>query len=149
MKMDGKAEKLAMPIWFWAVAIVGLAWNLFGVVQFVGQLTQTESAMLGAGMTPEQIAVYTALPVWMDIVFGIGTIGSVIGCILLMLRNKNAVPVFAASLAGYIALFIGDITNGVFAAFGSGQVIILSTVVAIAAGLYWFARHLRGQGSLG
>lgn len=128
---------------------MGLAWNIFGAMQFAGQLTQTESAMMGAGMTEAQIAVYSSLPVWMDIVFGIGTIGGVIGCILLMLRKRLAVPVFAASLAGYIILFVGDITHGVFAAFGASQIFILSTVVAIAVGLFWFARRLRTQGRLG
>lgn len=138
-----------MPFWFWVVSISGLAWNVFGAMQFAGQVTQNESAMMGAGMTADQAAVYSALPLWMDVVFGIGTIGGVIGCILLMLKNKLAVPVLAASLVGYIFLFVGDITNGVFAAFGPSQIFILSTVVAIAAGLYWLARRLRGQGSLG
>jgi hypothetical protein len=140
---------MGMPLQFWAITVLGLAWNIFGVVQFAGQLTQTESAMMGAGMTAEQAAVYASLPVWMDIVFGIGTVGGVVGCVLLALRNKQAVPVFAASLGGYIVLFVGDIVNGVFSAFGPSQVLILSTVVAIAAGLFWFARRLRAQGSLG
>lgn len=147
--MDEQANRLAMPLGFWAIALSGLAWNIFGVVQFAGQVTQTESAMMGAGMTAEQVAVYSALPVWMDLVFGIGTVGGVIGCGLLLLRSKFAVPVFAASLVGYIILFAGDIVNGVFAAFGPSQVAILSTVVAIAAGLYWYAQRLRRRGSLG
>ncbi len=138
-----------MPRSFWAVAISGLAWNVFGVAQFAGQVTQTESAMMGAGMTAEQVAVYTNMPLWMDAVFGIGTVGGTIGCLLLLLRNKMAVPVFAASLAAYVALFVGDIVNGVFAAFGVSQVVILTFVVAIAAGLYWFARRSVRQGSLG
>jgi hypothetical protein len=149
MKMDGQASRLAMPRSFWAVAISGLAWNVFGVAQFAGQVTQTESAMMGAGMTAEQVAVYTNMPLWMDAVFGIGTVGGTIGCLLLLLRNKMAVPVFAASLAAYVALFVGDIVNGVFAAFGVSQVVILTFVVAIAAGLYWFARRSVRQGSLG
>ena len=147
--MDAQASRMVMPLHFWAVAISGLAWNGFGAVQFAGQVTQTESAMMGGGMTPEQVAVYANLPVWMDLVFGLGTVGGVIGSLLLLLRNKLAVPVFAASLVGYIILFVGDIVNGVFASFGTSQIVILSTVVAIAASLFWFARRLRTQGSLG
>jgi hypothetical protein len=146
--MDGQAIRLLMPMWFWVVATLGLAWNIFGVVQFVGQLKQTEGAMMGAGMTAEQVAVYSNLPVWMDMVFGLGTFGGVVGCILLLLRKGFAVPVFAVSLGGYIILFVGDILNGVFAVFGISQLTILSTVVAIAAGLLWFARRLRAQGSI-
>jgi hypothetical protein len=40
-------------------------------------------------------------------------------------------------LAAYLVLYVGDITQGVFQAFGMGQVIILTTVVLIAAGLLW------------
>jgi hypothetical protein len=147
--MDGQAKATSLPSWGWAVAVLGMAWNIFGVLQFVGQVTQTESSMMGAGMTAEQVAVYARLPFWMDLAFGLGTVGGVIGCIFLLLRKRQAVPVFGASLAGYIVLFIGDIVNGVFAAFGASQVVILSTVVAIAAGLFWFARRLRAQGRLG
>lgn len=135
-----------MPFWYWTIALSGFAWNIFGVVQFLGQVSQSDSAMMGAGMTAEQVAVYSSLPVWMDAVFAIGTIGGTLGCVLLLLRNRLAVPVFAVSLVGYIVLFIGDIVNGVFAAFGASQVVILSVVVAIAAGLLWFARRLRVQG---
>lgn len=138
-----------MPRSFWAVAISGLAWNIFGVAQFAGQVTQTESAMMGAGMTAEQVAVYAALPLWMDFAFGIGTVGGVIGCVLLLLCNRLAVPVFGASLFAYSVLFMGDILNGVFAAFGASQIAILTFVVAIAAGLYWYAQRMRRQGSLG
>lgn len=147
--MNATAVTSQVPSWFWVVAVTGLAWNIFGVVQFSGQVSQNETAMMGAGMTAAQAAAYAALPLWMDVVFAIGTVGGTIGCFLLLLRNRLAVPVFAASLAGYLVLYVGDIVHGIFAAFGASQVIILSVVVAIAAGLLWFARRFRGQGGLG
>ncbi len=146
--MNAIAKAPPVPISFWAIGLLGLAWNIFGVVQFSAQVGQTEAGLMMSGMTAAQAAVYTALPVWMDVVFGVGTIGGTIGCLLLLARSRYAVPVFAASLAGYIALFIGDITEGVFAAFGPSQIAILSTVVAIAAGLLWFARSSRRQGRI-
>ncbi len=45
-----------------------------------------------------------------------------------------AVPIFVASLAGYIALYAGDYAYGVFDVI-PGQLTILSVVVAIAAAL--------------
>jgi hypothetical protein len=52
------------------------------------------------------------------------------------------------AILAYLVLFVGDITEGVFAVFGAGQVAILSTVVAIAAGLYWFSRQSLRKGIL-
>lgn len=132
----------------WAVGLAGLAWNIFGVVQFSAQAGKDQAGLMMAGMTAEQAALYASLPLWMDAAFGIGTIGGVIGCLLLLAKSRYAVPVFAISLLAYLVLFVGDITEGVFAAFGVAQVAILSTVVTIAAGLYWFAQQSRRQGRL-
>lgn len=126
--------------WFWAAAILGIAWNVFGVVQFLAQFGATESALMGDGMTAEQAALYAAQPMWMTIAFAIGVFGGVLGSVLLLLRRRAAMAVFAASLGGYIVLYIGDITTGIFKAFGASQVMILTTVVIIAAALLALSR---------
>jgi hypothetical protein len=135
-------------LWFWAAAGLGLAWNVFGAVQFIGSLSVTPESLQAQGMTAEQAAVMLGYPAWMTVVFAIGVFGGVLGCGLLLLRRAAAVPVFAVSLAGYIALYIGDIVHGVFAALGTPQVVVLSAVVLIAAGLLWLARRARAQGML-
>jgi hypothetical protein len=122
-------------LWFWAVALLGLAWNIFGIVQFLGQFGATEAALMGKGMTPEQAAVYAAQPMWMTMAFAVGVFGGVLGSVLLLMRKRLAIGVFVASLVGYIILYIGDIITGIFKVFGMPQVMILSTVVVIAAAL--------------
>jgi hypothetical protein len=122
-------------LWFWAVALLGLAWNIFGIVQFLGQFGATEAALMGTGMTPEQAAVYAAQPMWMTMAFAVGVFGGVLGSVLLLMRKRLAIGVFVASLVGYIILYIGDIITGIFKVFGMPQVMILSTVVVIAAAL--------------
>ena len=140
------AERPAL--WFWAAAGLGLAWNVFGAVQFVGSLSATSESLQAQGMTADQAAVMLGYPVWMTVVFAIGVFGGVLGCGLLLLRRAVAVPVFAASLAGYIALYVGDIVHGVFAALGTPQVAVLSAVVLIAAALLWLSRRARARGVL-
>jgi hypothetical protein len=56
-------------------------------MQFVNSLTATEESMKGAMMTSEQIAVISALPIWVTIVFGIGVITSLLGSVYLYLRQ--------------------------------------------------------------
>ncbi|MEN9874221.1 MAG: hypothetical protein RL186_1118 [Pseudomonadota bacterium] len=141
-------EKMKLPIWFWIVAGLGAAWNVFGIVQFLGAIAPTAESLAAKGMTPSQAAVYMSIPLWMNVSFAIGTFGGLIGSMLLLWRNRGAKPVFAASLAGYIALYIGDITHGVFAALGAPQVIVLTSVVAIAAALLWVAHVSQKRGYL-
>jgi|LauGreDrversion4_2_1035121.scaffolds.fasta_scaffold35795_3 hypothetical protein len=138
----------AVPMWFWAAAGLGLAWNIFGAVQFIGSLSATPESLQAQGLTPEQAAVMLGYPVWMTIAFAIGVFGGAIGCILLLARRALAVPVFALSLVAYIALYAGDILHGVFAAMGAPQVAVLTVVVAIAAALWVLARSFRARGLL-
>jgi hypothetical protein len=133
------------PIWFWIVAGLGLAWNIFGVVQFVGSLGQTVDGLMMGGMTPEQARIYHAMPGWATVAFGTGTIGGVLGCLALLARRAIAVPVFAVSLIAYIALYTADYVYGVFAVL-PGQMAVLTMVVGIAAALLAVAAFARRRG---
>ncbi len=130
-----------VPVWYWAAAGLGLVWNAYGVQQFVGSLSATEDTLIAQGMTPEQAQVMLTYPGWMTLAFAVGVFGGLAGTVLLLLRRKESLPVLAVSLVAYIALYIGDITEGVFAALGAPQVIVLTIVVAIAVGLVLLARH--------
>ena len=132
----------------WTVGGLALLWNAYGVVQFMGSLSATPESLMASGLTAEQAAVMTGYPAWMTVVFAIGVFGGLAGSVLLLMRNKLAVPVFHASLAGYIALYVGDIVHGVFAAMGAPQVIVLSAVVAIAAALSASSHHFARRGLL-
>lgn len=131
-----------------AVAGLGIAWNLFGIVQLARSLTQSRDDLLAVGLTLEQAVVASSVPAWMNLAFAVGVSGGLLGSVLLLRQRRLAVPIFAASLIGYLVLYVGDITEGVFAAFGTPQVAILTTVVAIAGGLLAWSHHLRARGAL-
>lgn len=136
------------PAWITPVALLALAWNAFGAVQFARTALADAATLAAAGMTPDQAALMAGLPLWMDAAFAIGVGGGLAGAALLLLRRRAAAPVLAASLAAYVVLFAGDVAHGVFAAFGAPQVAILSLVVAIAAGLHFAARRAVRAGAL-
>lgn len=146
--MANTLTKAKLPTWFWIVAVLGLAWNIFGVVQFLSTFNGTLESLMRNGLTSEQAKLYLSLPSWMTAAFAIGVFGGVIGNILLLIRKKISVSVFLLSLAGYIVLYIGDITQGVFKVFGTPQVVILTSVVLIAAGLLWLSRSFTKSGHL-
>ena len=129
-------------------ALAGTAWNLYGVVQFVQALRSTPESLQRMGMTAEQATVYSSYPAWMTVAFGVGVSAGLLGSVLLLIRRTTAVRVFAVSLVGYLVLYAGDITEGVFAALGAPQVAILSTVVVIAAALLAWSVVLSRRGIL-
>jgi hypothetical protein len=129
------------PVWLTTVALSGIAWNVFGVVQFTGSVNATEASLIASGLTPGQAAVMTGYPAWMTVVFANGVFGGLAGSALLLVRRAAARAVLLISLIAYVALWIGDAVHGVFAVLGAPQVIILSTVVAIAAALYGVSRY--------
>jgi hypothetical protein len=130
------------PAWFWGMAGFGVMWNFYGIYQFVGTLTPAGRSAMAAGMTAAQAQVYFSLPAWMTAVFAIGVFGGLLGSLALLARRAAALPVLAASLFGYVALFSGDVYFGVFDAL-PGQLAILAFVVLIALALLataWAAR---------
>jgi len=137
-----------VPIWFWLAAGFGLLWNAYGVFQFAHALLATRESLVAMGMSEMQADTLSTYPMWMTLAFATGTLGGLAGSALLLLRRRLALPVFAVSLAGYVALYIGDITEGVFAALGPAQVVILSLVVAIACLLLWVSARASKAGMI-
>jgi hypothetical protein len=80
---------------------------------------------MAMGLDASQAMTMTSYPLWMTGAFAVGVFGGLGGSALLLLRRALAVPVFVVSLLAYIALYFGDITEGVFAAMGAGQVAVL------------------------
>ena len=130
------------------LACAAVAWNAFGVAKFLESARSTPESLQRMGMTTHQAAVYSSYPAWMSVAFAVGVFAGLAGSVLLLAGRKNAMPVFGASLLGYLVLFVGDVTEGVFAALGAPQVAILSTVLAIAGALFAWSRSLARQGFL-
>lgn len=146
--MKSQSSIATLPTWFWIVSALGLAWNVFGVVQFVQSVIATEESLIAMGMSEVQAQTMKTYPVWMTIAFAVGTFGGLVGCLFLLLRKKVSSLVFLISLVGYVVLYIGDITEGVFEVMGLQQVIILTTVVLIAIGLLVLSKVFEKRGNL-
>jgi hypothetical protein len=102
------------PWHLWLVGVVAVLFNFIGVFDFVMNMTRGAQYLASAGMTPEQIAHYQSMPGWMTIVWACGVFGAFLASILLLLRRKLALPVFALSLAAFFVslLYAYVLTNG-------------------------------------
>jgi hypothetical protein len=130
-------------VWFSIVAILSLLWNMGGAIQFINSVTASAESMRGSMMTAGQIAVLSALPVWVDVGFGIGVITSIIGSVLLYLRSKLAYLTFVVSLIAFALLSLAYLIYDVFKVIGSQQIITMVIVVFIAAILVLLSRLIK------
>lgn len=134
-----ESTHVPVPAWLWGAGAFGVAWNLYGIFQFAAGFTSTGREALAAGMTAEQAAVYFGLPAWISIVFAIGVFGGLIGSVALLMRQRHARPLLAASFVGYLLLLAGDFHHGVFDVMPA-QAAIVGTVLLVALGLLMTAR---------
>jgi hypothetical protein len=110
-------------------------------------MTGGAAYMAAAGMTPEQIGFYEAMPMWMTAVWATGVWGGVLGSLLLLLRNKLAFPVFVLSFAAFLTSLLytyGLSDGGKLMGFmmkdgvkvASSMIIIMNVVIATGCALF-------------
>lgn len=119
------------PFWLWVFAGLGVSWNAFGIVQFLGTIGGTEATGMMKGMSAEAAAVYYHLPIWMNAAFATGVIGGMLGSLVMAARSALAVTIFSVSSAGYVVLFVGDWHFDLFRLM-PGQLPVLLVVLAIS-----------------
>ena len=142
------ARATRIPLWLHVVAGAALIWNLFGPYQLGDSMLQSEGGLMMRGMSAEAARIYHGLPGWMHAAFALGAGGGAIGCVLLAMGRRAAVPVFAGSLAGYVVLFAGDWIHGLFAVL-PGQIGIAALVLTIAAALLALSLSASRRGWIG
>ena len=137
------------PWHLWLVGIIAVLFNFIGVFDFVMAMAQGAKYMAKAGMTPEQIAHYQAMPVWMVAVWAIGVWTAFIASVLLLLRRKVAFPIFVASLAAFLLhlLYTYVLTNG-GAIMGQQMAITSAVIVILLLFFAWYARAMTKRGVL-
>lgn len=118
------------PWHLWVVGVIALLFNAIGAFDYTMTMLQGTAYQAAAGMTPEQIAHYQDMPVWMTSDWAIGVWGAVLGSVLLLLRNTLAVPAFAVSLAAFLIslVYTYALTDG--GAVMGQQMAITSAVIA-------------------
>jgi hypothetical protein len=134
-----------LPTTFYIISGAALVWNLIGVMNYVLQVTMTQEA-LNALPEAKRLLIESA-PVWATSAFAIAVNAGALGCLLLLLRQTWAYPVFIASLAGIIvqmshSFFIANAIE----VYAPGDLILSATIVVIGIFLVWYAKGAREKG---
>lgn len=143
------ASRGSVPWHLWVVGGVALVFNGLGVFDYLMSMTSGAAYMASAGMTPEQIAHYEAMPTWMSAVWAIGVWGAFSASVLLLLRRKLALPVFGVSLAAFlISLVYTYLLSDGGEVMGMQVAITSSVITAILVFLVWYSNMMGKRGVL-
>jgi hypothetical protein len=135
------------PLWFWVVSAAMLLWNGLGVMAYIVDAGITAEAL--KALPDAERALRESRPAWATSAFAVAVFGGMVGCLLLLVRSRWALPMLALSLIGVIVQMAHAflIANS-FEVYGPGGLIMPAMVLAGALFLVWFARHARGRGWL-
>ncbi len=125
---------------FWVISAVGLMWNVFGVMNFVMQMTADMAAM------PEsQRAILEHRPVWSTGAFALAVVGGAFGCLLLLLRKSAAFYLLVASLLAVVVATIPLLGMGIALGLFEISMYFLMPLI-VAAFLVWYSKYAESKG---
>lgn len=127
--------------WFWIVSIIGLLWNLIGVMAFVNDVFFLDQQTLDE----LQRDFYEGRQTWALAAYGVAVFGGALGCLALLLRKTWALPMLLVCLTGIVVQNIHGLVQGNgLEAFGPQGLVLPVLVFSIALVLAWFAHFARG-----
>ncbi|MDP6447785.1 MAG: hypothetical protein QF805_28565, partial [Pirellulaceae bacterium] len=99
-----KETRLAVPVWYWVIAVVALLWNLMGCTAFAMEIFAQEEMM--ESWTEEQKEWARSIPGWIYIVYGLAVTTGVGGSIGLLMRKSWTVALYAVSFVSVIVQMV-------------------------------------------
>jgi len=134
-------------MWFKAVAVAALLWNLLGCFAFVSDMRLAPEDV--AKLTEAQRALYAARPGWAVAATAIAVIGGALGAVGLLLGRKWAFILLVLSLIGILiqdyGLFV--LADGATLA-GPVAVVMQAIVLLVGIGLVLLSRKGIARGWL-
>lgn len=131
----------------WLVGGLSLIWNLYGVLQWYGQLKLSPALL--ADLTVAQVRFIEATPIWASVAFGLSVWAALLGALALMLKRRLAFNAFVASLIGFLvhSVYVFQIQNGL-EVFGPGAVAFALAVLIVSLFEIGYSRWMAKRGVL-
>jgi hypothetical protein len=136
------------PWHLWLIGIIGGLWSSIGVISFM--LTQMNVEAVMSRFPPQQREYFESFPLWAVAFWAIGVFGGVIGCLLLLLKNRLAFHVLLASVIGAIVSNLGGLflLGGMEVMGGTSALGFTVFPIIFAALLAYYARAMSKKGVL-
>jgi hypothetical protein len=147
------ATQVRTPVHVWIVGVLALLWNCIGVFDYL--MTRMRNTDYLTSMMPTvdpaaMLAWVDAFPIWAQAGWALGVWGGLLGAVLLLMRHRWALPVFAVSLVGAILGLGYQIVAAPPLAGMEGPMndIMPFVIIAIALALFLYARAMKARGVL-
>ncbi|MBT8123874.1 MAG: hypothetical protein KJO81_03505 [Gammaproteobacteria bacterium] len=139
------SSRTKAPWHLWVIGIIALLWNAMGAVDYF--LSQTKNEAYMKMFTPEQLEFFYSFPSWSVALWAIAVWGGLLGCILLLLRNKLAASVFLVSLICIVinTIYIYAFSNGMEVMGGAFELAFSAAIFLVAVFLYFYSKNMQAQ----
>jgi hypothetical protein len=127
------------PWYLWAIGLLALLWNGFGVILWAGTSFMPDTFLKDLPVAHREYV--SGLPLWSTITWGLGVLGGTVGAILLLLRHPLAVPAFGLSLVGAVTNTMVYVTNPPPDGFFNLSLTVF--IIGVAVVQLWFARRMK------
>lgn len=126
------------PKWFVPVAVLALAWNLFGCAMYLLDALMSPDAL--ARLSAADQALHAARPAWAVGATAVAVWFGAAGCVALIMRRSWAMQLLVLSLLGVIVqdVFLFGMTPGI--AVPLAVYAVQALVLAVALALIWMTR---------
>ena len=136
------------PWHLWLIGIIGGLWSSMGVMSFM--LTQMKVEAVMSRFPPQQREYFESFPLWAVAFWAVGVFGGVIGCLLLLLKNRLAFHFLLASVIGAIVSNLGGLflLGGMEVMGGTSALGFTAFPIISGAFLAYYARAMTKKGVL-
>jgi len=129
------------------ISYAAIAWNFLGLLSFIMQQLMTDEMLKKLPQAEQDL--YTSLPAWYTIAYGIAVIFGFLGSVFLLLRKKISVTLYLFSLMGVLGqTFYMFFMSNTFAVYGYSSAILPFFIVLLAIFLYAYSKRLLQEGYL-
>ena len=141
------SKAVSAPKHLWIIGVVTLLWNAMGAYDYL--MTQTRNEAYMARFDQAQLDYFYGFPVWFEFFWALAVWGGVLGSVLLLLRKRAAVGVFAVSFVSMVVttVYSFGLSNGREVMGATGFVFTL-VIFAVALGLVLYSQAMRRRSVL-
>lgn len=151
--MNSRIPGTKAAVMYWIVALLSLAWNSFGAVDYLmTKLRNMEflTSMVGTDdLARQMLIIVDAMPIWSHVLWGLGVWASVLGSLLLLARSRHAAVVFLISLLTAAPNFAYQATLTMPVELDTPAMKVMPLVILGAIVLqWWWSRRKIADGAL-
>lgn len=123
------------------ISYAAIAWNFLGLLSFIMQQLMTDEMLKKLPQAEQDL--YSNLPAWYTISYGMAVIFGFLGSVFLLLRKKISTTLYLLSLIGVLTqTFYMFFMSNTFAVYGYSSAILPLFIVVLAIFLYAYSKRL-------